>query len=213
MGQQVLKIPDRLFRQLLFGNVEFDRLKKRKGELYPAEKFDDGTYEKGCLPGGTAFEIFMFSRSTDNVRGKYKEYADAFQQAIVDGVDHQALSGEKCFSKLLFSLVKSLLPTAKQSDLRMFVTVGSSFDAWHGVDLVFTLGDYYVCVDSTMNAFSDQEERFEVLRFTHYQLSQREALAFATKITRRLIMRTHMLPHEVHKLIKKKDKQARTSNN
>jgi hypothetical protein len=198
-------IPDRLFQQLLSGDVEFNHVGEKGGILYHVLANEKG--ERGdCLPAGLIFEIFMFSQSGHGMSPKYLQYEEAFSKAIEKGIDREALNKERCYASLLFSKVCAELPNEFKHRLKIYVVVGSALDRWHSIDMVFILGNHYVAVDTTIDAFNVHGRKIDkpyILKFTNYQLRSPFLETFTKNVAQKLIHGCHELPSKAYGSVKR----------
>jgi hypothetical protein len=145
---------------------------------------------------------------------EWMSYNEAFVEAISFADENKLNTGglqqNKCYARVLFAELSQLLPSGVRPDLRMYCTVGTHLDRFHGIDFVFILGDSYVAVDSTLDAFHVSKTRrlaTHIVEFSHYQLRQL-GNQFLRHVAETLLSRKYRLPQGVYEQVYPKSEQA-----
>ena len=89
----------------------------------------------------------------------------------------------------LFELVRKRLPRRWRNFLRLYVSVGSSFDWWHGIDAFFYVNDRIVTLDVTLNRSKGFKADFRVTKSEMDPEKGRIAQGLAEKIAGRLMQK------------------------
>lgn len=137
-------------------------------------------------------------------------FSQAIQFAAEQGLDTAGLQQNKCYARVLFAELAQLIPSGERSDLRMYCTVGTHLDRFHGIDFLFILGDSYVAVDSTLDAFHVSKTRrsaTHIVEFSHFQLRQL-GNQFLRQVAGTLLSRKYRLPQGVYEQVYPKSERA-----
>jgi len=160
--------------------------------------FREGREEWFEFQGGYDFEQFMFGFDSSGMkldqRYRYKSfYADlkeAVSQAKENGLTYEGLINRGCkpFCVYLFEEIRNLFSIKDRSKVQMYITLGTPLDLIHGVDMVISMSNRFVTIDTTIDPFGKDRNRPKFknysnhMIFSHYNLSQKETSKFAKKV-------------------------------